>query len=517
MACSIEMKTAVTSKMAGEISSRPGRCRVAVRSQFPHSSGKDRSIGRDFRGAMAGERILIVDDDPLIQRLLEKFLQQEGYVSLTADSAAAALAAVRQHTPDLLLLDIRLPDANGLDLLKEHLLPELGDYRVIVLSGYGTRQSAEAAVLAGAFDYLTKPLTLSRLGIVIRNCLRLQRLSAEMEELSGGAVRPVSLRDLVGTSPPMQTLRDQIKRVAPFDVPVLILGESGTGKELVARAIHALSPRRKGPFVPIDCGALPDTLVEAEIFGYERGAFSGAIQAKPGKLELAENGTLLLDEIGNIPLYSQPKLLRVLQTNMVERLGSNAPTAINVRLLSATNSHLQQRVDEGAFRLDLYHRLNTVTLTVPPLRERKEDIPLLTHYMLMRANRAYQRSIRGLSAEAMAILEAYRWPGNVRELENAIRSAVILADHLIEPAHLPAQVRTVPDEPMVVSKPAMQPGESLSELRRRTSGEAERALILGALEAAGWNKAEAARRLKVDYKTLYLKMKRYQIPPTRPA
>ncbi len=466
---------------------------------------------------MADERILIVDDDPSVQHLLEQFLRGEGYAPCVAGSAAAALAAIRQQPPDLLLLDIRLPDANGLDLLKEQLLPELGDYRVIVLSGYGTGQDAEAAVLAGAFDYLTKPLALSRLAIAIRNCLRLQYLSAEMQELSGVAALPVSLRDLVGASAPMQALRDQIKRVAPFDVPVLILGESGTGKELVARAFHALSARRKGPFVPLDCGALPDTLVEAEVFGYARGAFSGATQPKPGKLELAEGGTLLLDEIGNIPLHSQPKLLRVLQTSMVERLGSNQQVSVNVRVLSATNSCLQQRVDEGSFRLDLYHRLNTVMLTVPPLRERKEDIPLLAHYMLMQANRAYQKSIRGLSAEAMATLEAYRWPGNVRELDNAVRSAVILADHLIEPTHLPQQIRAQSGEPAEMPKPAMKPGESLSQLRRRTSGEAERVSILKVLEEAGWNKAEAARRLKVDYKTLYLKMKRYQIPPARPV
>ncbi|MFM8551975.1 MAG: sigma-54-dependent transcriptional regulator [Nitrospiraceae bacterium] len=466
---------------------------------------------------MADERILIVDDDLQIQHLLEQFLRQEGYKPIVAGSAAAALDAIRRYSPDLLLLDIRLPDANGLDLLKEQLLPELGDYRVIVLSGYGTRQDAEAAVMAGAFDYLTKPLALSRLAIAIRNCLRLQHLSTEMEELSGGSLRPVSLRDLVGASAPMQALRDQIKRVAPFDVPVLILGESGTGKELVARAIHAVSARRKGPFVPLDCGALPDTLVEAEVFGYARGAFSGATQGKPGKLESADGGTLLLDEIGNIPLHSQPKLLRVLQTSMVERLGSNQPVSVDVRLLSATNSCLQQRVDEGSFRLDLYHRLNTVTLTVPPLRDRKEDIPLLAHYMLMKANQAYGKSIRGLSAEAMAMLEAYRWPGNVRELENAVRSATILADHLIEPIHLPQQIRTSAGEILEALKPAMKPGESLVQLRRRTSGEAERESILRTLEAAGWNKAEAARRLQVDYKALYLKMKRYGIPPARPG
>lgn len=466
---------------------------------------------------MAGERILIVDDDPSVQRLLEKFLLGEGYVPLAVGNATAALEAIRRERPDLLLLDIRLPDANGLDLLNEQLLPELGDYRVIVLSGYGTSQDAEAAVMAGAFDYLTKPLSLSRLAIVVRNCLRVQRLSEEMEELSGGASLPVSLRDLVGASAPMQALREQIKRVAPFDVPILILGESGTGKELVARAIHALSGRRKGPFVPLDCGALPETLVEAEVFGYARGAFSGAVQPKPGKVESAEGGTLLLDEIGNIPLHSQPKLLRVLQTNMVERLGSNRPVAVNVRVLSATNACLQQRVEEGSFRLDLYHRLNTVTLTVPPLRERKEDIPLLAHYMLMKANRAYRKSIRGLSAETMATLEAYRWPGNVRELDNAIRSAVILADNLVEPAHLPQPVLVPADEPESAPRPAMKPGESLTHLRRRTSGEAERTSILKALEEAGWNKAEAARRLKVDYKTLYLKMKRYKIPPKKPA
>jgi DNA-binding NtrC family response regulator len=464
---------------------------------------------------MANERILIVDDSPTVLHLLEKHLRHEGYTPLTASCAKEAISLMRRETPDLVLLDIYLPDANGLDLLRNHLLPELGNSRVIILSGHGARQDAEEAVLVGAYDYLSKPVSLPRLGIAIRNCLRLNELAKEVAEFSGGTVRSVSLRDLIGVSPQMVTLVEHVKQVATFDVPVMILGENGTGKELVARAIHALSPRRKGLFVPIDCGALPDTLVEAEIFGYERGAFSGAVQAKPGKLERANGGTVLLDEIGNFPPLIQPKLLRVLQSQEVERLGSRHATKVDVRVLSATNADVDRMVAEGSFRRDLYHRLNTVRITVPPLRERTGDISLLARYALLMANRAFNKQVRGISPDAMAVLDSYAWPGNVRELENCMRSAVIAAGRIVEPHHLPQQVRTMDGPPMASFEKDAQSGKSLAEVRSRAAEEAERAFILRTLEETGWNKAEAARRMKVDYKALFLRMRKYGIQKPR--
>jgi DNA-binding NtrC family response regulator len=389
-----------------------------------HRAGEDAGVTQE---TTAEARILVVDDDPQVRSMLAQFLARQRYVPLTASCAGEAVEVLGRDRPDLVLLDVRLPDADGIELLRERIQPALGRDRVIVMTGYGTREDAHRAVLHGAYDYVMKPIALPKLGIVIRNCLRLQELAREVAELSREPPGAVSLQDLVGASPQMTALVERIKQVAAFDVPVLIQGENGTGKELVARAIHALGSRRKGPFVAVDCGALPETLVEGELFGYERGAFSGAVRAKPGKIEQAGGGTLLLDEIGNIPLSIQPKLLRALQSMKVERLGGREPVSVDVRLLSATNADVERMIEEGTFRRDLYHRLNTVVLTIPPLRERVGDIPLLARYALLTASRAYKKSVVGISPEAMALLERYPWPGNVRELENCLRSAVIMA------------------------------------------------------------------------------------------
>lgn len=461
-------------------------------------------------------RILVVDDDPLVLSMLKDFLAREGYQPLTTSSAKEAMTAIRREGPDLVLLDVGLPDANGLALLREQIQPALGGQRVIVMTGDGTKEDALVAVSSGAYDYVMKPITLPKLVITIRNCLRLQELAQEMAELSRAPGQAASLRDLVGASPQMASLVDRIQQVAPYDVPVLILGENGTGKELVARVVHALSPRRTGPFVAIDCGALPETLVEAELFGYERGAFSGAVQTKPGKLEQANGGTLFLDEIGNIPPLIQPKLLRVLQEQVVERLGGRQGVPVDIRLLSATNADVDRMVAEGTFRRDLYHRLNTVAVTVPPLRERKGDIALLAHYALLMAARAYKKPVCGISPEAIALLEAFPWPGNVRELENCIRSAVIMAERVVEAEHLPAQIRGLPNKAVSPSPVAVRPGESLSQIRRRAADEAERAALVEILEATCWNKAEAARRLGVDYKTLYTKLRYHRLQGPSP-
>lgn len=460
---------------------------------------------------MSGECILIVDDDPQLLRVLAKYLSEEGYKTLSARNALEATVAVRREAPALVLLDVRLPDANGLVFLKERLQPEMGPHRVIIMTGHGTLEDAHEAVSHGAYDYVTKPIALPRLGITIRNCLRLLALDQEVKARRSAATRAVSLRDLVGASPQMVALIERIKRVATFDVPVLILGESGTGKELVAQAIHTLSGRNKGPFVPVDCGALPESLVEAEVFGYERGAFSGAVQAKPGKLEQAHGGTLFLDEMGNVPLAIQAKLLRVLQSYTVERLGGRKVMPVDLRLISATNANLDGMVEEGRFRRDLFHRLNVVVLTVPSLRERQGDISLLAHYTLMVATRDYKKPVSGISSEAMTLLEGYPWPGNVRELENCIRSAVILADKIALPDHLPLHIRRNTRESLSRSEaPPLiggRQGKTLRLIRRQAADEAERGALVQLLEETGWNKAETARRLGVDYKTLYVKLR----------
>lgn len=472
---------------------------------------------------MSGPRILIVDDDPHIQRMLEDFLRDEGFRPVGVDSTRGAVAAVRRELPDLVLLDMRLSDGNGLDLLKSQLLPELGPYRVIMLSAFASQKDAEEAVQAGAFDYVTKPVSLPKLAITIRNCLRLQTLTRELADLCGEDSAGAALSDIVGMSPAIMDLIDQIKRVAPYDVPVLILGESGVGKELVARVLHSLSGRRHAPFVPLDCGAIPHELVESELFGHEEGAFTGAGQAKPGRIQRAQGGTLLLDEVGNLPLSIQAKFLRVLQFKEFDRLGGRESVKADVRVLAATNADLEEMVKDGTFRRDLYYRLNAVALRVPALRERREDVPLLAHLLLMKANRAYRTHVQGISAQALRLMEEYDWPGNIRELDNVIRASVIVADRIIRPAHLPAHLRlkgVVPlaerdsgDQELPGEPAQMEREHSLAQIGRMAAEAAQRAAVIRALEETNWNKAEAARRLRVDYKALHLKIQRWGIHP----
>ncbi len=469
--------------------------------------------------------ILIVDDDPQIQSMLKEFLSDEGFRAVTAESTKAAIAAVRREVPDLVLLDMRLSDGNGLELLKSQLLPELGPYRVIMLSAFASHKDAEEAVQAGAFDYVSKPVSLPKLAITIRNCLRLQELTREIATLAPDGNVPVSLSDIVGMSPRILELTDQIKRVAPYDVPVLILGESGSGKELVARVLHALSGRRQASFVPLDCGAIPHELMESELFGHEAGAFTGATHVKPGRMERAEGGTLLLDEVGNLPVGVQAKFLRLLQFKEFDRLGGRSPMKADVRILAATNANLEQMVEAGTFRRDLYYRLNTVVLRVPPLRERRGDISLLAHVMLLRANRAYGTKVQGISAQALRLLEEQPWLGNIRELENSIRAAVIVADRIIRPQHLPVPLR-LPTSAEGKGGRARGEGErddeqpvpeglSLSQIGRLASEAAQRHAVIRVLEDTGWNKAEAARRLRIDYKALHQKLRRWGIHPPR--
>lgn len=470
-------------------------------------------------------RVLVVDDDPLILGMLEGYLKEEGYEPATANSAQAAAAIVRRDHPDLVILDMRLSDGTGLDLLKSQLLPELGPYRVIMLSGFVSQKDAEEAVQAGAFDYITKPVTLPKLGITIRNCLRLQELTHEVAALSGDGVKPFALSAIVGMSPAVLGMIEHIKRVSSYDVPVLILGESGTGKELVARVLHGLSTRRQATFLPLDCGAIPQDLVESELFGHEAGAFTGATQTRPGRIERAEGGTLLLDEVGNLPLAVQAKFLRVLQFKEFDRLGGRHTIQADVRILAATNANLEDMVEQGTFRRDLYFRLNTVTIRVPSLRERREDIPLLAHVSLMEANRTYKTKVQGISTDALRLLEQHQWPGNVRELENSIRAAVILADRIIRPSHLPAAIRGdghVNEAPNDLGERLTGRGRrpigdlSLADIGRYAAEEAQRAAVMQVLEDTGWNKAETARRLRTDYKALHVKLQRWGLRAPKP-
>jgi DNA-binding NtrC family response regulator len=455
---------------------------------------------------MARTRLLLVDDEPEIGWILARALGEMGFEVATAETAQAALAAFESQAPELVLLDLRLPDGDGLDVLRR--IRELDEHvPVIMLTGHGTIESAVRAMKGGAFDYLIKPVHLEEVRVVIEKALETRRLVAEVHTLRAAMRARASPEDLVGGSPAMEELRQFIARVAPYDVSILIRGESGTGKELVAHAIHGQSKRRRGPFIPLDCAALPETLVESELFGHERGAFTGATQRRLGRFELAHTGTLFLDEIGNLPLSTQMKLLRVLEDRAITRLGGRGQVPIDVRIVAATHVSFEDALREGRFREDLYHRLNEFTIQVPPLRERTEDIPVLVEHFLARLGAELEKPVPGATPEAVAALRAYAWPGNVRELRNALKRAAVLAEGTILLADLPAEVRGRAPAPGA-GGPA-RVGTALKDVVRQVVESTERDLILRTLERTRWNRSQAARLLGINHKTLYNKLREY--------
>jgi DNA-binding NtrC family response regulator len=455
---------------------------------------------------MARTRLLLVDDEPEIGWILARALGEMGFEVATAETAQAALAAFESQAPELVLLDLRLPDGDGLDVLRR--IRELDEHvPVIMLTGHGTIESAVRAMKGGAFDYLIKPVHLEEVRVVIEKALETRRLVAEVHTLRAAMRARASPEDLVGGSPAMEELRQFIARVAPYDVSILIRGESGTGKELVAHAIHGQSKRRRGPFIPLDCAALPETLVESELFGHERGAFTGATQRRLGRFELAHTGTLFLDEIGNLPISTQMKLLRVLEDRAITRLGGRGQIPIDVRIVAATHVSFEDALREGRFREDLYHRLNEFTIQVPPLRERTEDIPVLVEHFLARLGAELEKPVPGATPEAVAALRAYAWPGNVRELRNALKRAAVLAEGTILLADLPAEVRGRAPAPGA-GGPA-RVGTALKDVVRQVVESTERDLILRTLERTRWNRSQAARLLGINHKTLYNKLREY--------
>ncbi len=461
-------------------------------------------------------KILVVDDEPEISWAFAKVLGEDGYEILMAKNGKEALAKVEREQPDVVFLDVKLPGMDGLSILRK-IKEERHAQLVIMLTGHEDVKTAVEAMKLGAYDYLIKPLPNERLKIIVQHALETMTLSRQVNTLSQEISKRVTLERIIGTSVQMQRVFELVRKVATHDVTVLLRGMSGTGKELIARAIHEESHRREQPFIPIDCATLPETLVESEIFGYERGAFTGALDRKPGRFELAQHGTLFLDEVGNLSPHVQMKLLRVLQEREVERLGGKSAIPVDVRLIAATNMDLEGLMKRGAFRDDLYHRLNVFTIILPPLREREGDLEVLSKYFLDRFNRELNKQVQAFSEEAMALMHRYPWPGNVRELENAIKSAVILAEDRILPQHLPAPLMSAsvqPQTPLETSSLTGQTAartETLKVTSKQAAKEAERELIIKTLLSCHWNKAKAARRLGIDYKTLYNKMKAYGI------
>jgi DNA-binding NtrC family response regulator len=447
--------------------------------------------------------ILVVDDEPNVRESFRLVLE-DAYDVIDVPDGAAALDVVRTSSVDLVLLDIRLPEMDGIEVLERLKALDEG-VEVILVTAVKTVRTAVAAMKLGAFDYVTKPFDEDELLSLVRRALQKRSLEREVTFLRGELARQHDREDIVGEHPEMQKLSRLITQVARTTTTVLITGESGTGKELIARAIHHRGPRRDKPFVPVNPAAIPESLVESELFGHEKGAFTGAHQRKLGRFELAQGGTLFLDEIGLLRPEVQAKLLRVLQEREIERVGGTHPIKIDVRIVAATNLDLKRAVASGAFREDLYYRLNVVPIAVPPLRDRIEDLPLLVDHFIRRYNHECNKRIEALTPDALAALSSYSWPGNVRELQNIVERTVVLVDGpLISAADLPLDLTISPTRP-----------GSTSDKRRVDLNEAsdrfERLIVQRVLEEARGNVSEAARVLGLHRNSLKVKLARWKL------
>lgn len=461
------------------------------------------------------KKILVVDDEPEHCLVVSQALNSAGYHTVVAHDGPRAIALCREHRFDLHLLDIRMHPLDGLQVLQD-LRSQRPEAQAIMLSAFAEVDIAVKCMKLGAYDFLSKPINLGELLITVANALKSMELQHEVETLRSQLEIQQSPDQLLGESPAMQELMRTIEQIARHNLTVMIRGESGTGKELTARALHTLSQRCQAPFVSVDCATLPETLVESELFGYERGAFTGAVGQKIGRFEQAGEGTLFLDEIGNIPVSVQVKLLRVLQERRFCRLGGKTDHHFKASVITATNVDLEKAIREGRFREDLYYRLNEFMLRLPPLRERRGDIPLLIKHFLDLFNRQFEKSVEGLAPDVMSWFMNYAWPGNVRELKNLIKRGVVLADRWIESAHLPegtlAPFEKKPPAAMGEQEvPARTGGQSLKEIVKQETSRIERQVILRTLEETRWNRSATAKRLDIDYKTLYNKMKEYHI------
>jgi two-component system response regulator AtoC len=465
--------------------------------------------------ANAVATVLVADDDRTIRRNLVRLLESEGYRALEAADGVEALARIRAEGPDAVLLDLKMPGRDGLDVLGE-LGPALADLPVIVVTAFGGSAAAIEAMRRGAYDYLTKPFDLDEVLLTLRRALRQRALAFEVKALrtqagdgpgeeDGGA--DVAEPELIGRSAAMRAVFKAIGLAAATDAAVLIWGESGTGKELAAAALHRHSARAGGPFIRVNCGALPEGLIESELFGHERGAFTGADRQKPGRFERADGGTIFLDEVGELPLPAQAKILRVLQQREFERVGGTETLRTDARVISATHRDLAREVAAGRFREDLYYRLNVARIVIPPLRERPEDIPPLAEYILRRVERRHGWGALALSPEALSAIRERPWPGNVRQLENALARAVIAArGRTILPEHLDADESADPAIPAV--------GDASESLPLRALlAEVERRAIHRALLACGGNRTKTAERLGISRRQLFDKIREYDLHP----
>jgi two-component system NtrC family response regulator len=454
---------------------------------------------------MKNTLILAVDDDAGQRRLIEFWLKEEGYQVITAADGAAGLEAFESKSPALVISDIRMPGLSGLDMLGR-IKAVSPDTPVILITAFGTVSDAVDAMKLGAADYVLKPVNPDELKLNVQRALEHQDLVVENRYLRDFAGTTFRFENIVGASKKMRDIFDVSLQVARRDSTVLLTGESGTGKELLAKALHQNSLRSSQPFITINCGAIPENLIESELFGHRKGSFTGALTDRTGKFEAANQGTVFLDEIGELPMNLQVRLLRVIQEREIDKIGYPKPIPINVRIIAATNRNLRTQIEDGQFREDLFYRLSVVTIELPPLRERRDDIPLLLQHFLKKHSARYQLPTPSLAEDALDVLTRYEWPGNVRELENAIESLVVLGkSDVIRSEDLPAHIRNARSRVSAISLQLPDEGISLEEV--------EKEIIVQALEKHQGNQTRAARYLDISRKTLIYRMEKFGLMP----
>lgn len=451
-------------------------------------------------------KILIVDDESQIRNILRHLLKDEGYSVRAVDNGYKAIQLVPEFKPDLILMDQRMPGINGIDTM-EKIKASYPEQTIVILTAHGAVSFAVDAIKKGAYDYLEKPFDNDKLLILIHRAIEHRNMSSEISRLRNSVRSKYSFENIIGQSKGMNQVLEQVKCVCETDATVLLLGESGVGKDVIANAIHFNSLRREKPLIAINCGAIPAHLIESELFGYEKGAFTDAKEAKPGKFELANGGTLFLDEIAELPLESQVKLLRILEEKKVTRLGGRKSIPVDFRLVSATNQKLEKYIDQGKFRLDLYYRLNIFTIEIPPLKDRKDDIPLLIDFFINKFSKKFNQEVLDVSQQAINRLVNFNWPGNIRDLENAIQSSLILAQgNSIREEHLPLRIRGYNeiDDSVVLDG-------GLDRKVRQLNSQLEKELILEALRDCNYNRQKTAEQLQISRKTLFNKMKQHDL------
>lgn len=454
-------------------------------------------------------RILVVDDEESIREFLEIMLKKEGYEITLAEDGQKAKDLLAKKSFDMIISDLQMPHVTGIELLK-HVKETAPEIVFMMITAFGTTETAVEAMKMGAYDYITKPFKIDEVRLNIQNALRSRNLEVENRTLKKELGKEYSFQSMVGNSQAMHAIFDLVKRVSQTPTNVLVTGESGTGKEVVAKAIHFNGPLKDKPFVTINCGAIPENLMESEMFGHKKGSFTGAVVDKAGLFEVADSGTLFLDEVGELPLTIQVKLLRAIQERVIRRVGATDDMKVDVRIIAATNRNLEEMVQKSTFRQDLYYRLNVINIKTPGLRERRDDIPLLANHFLKKYNERMNKNIGGISTEAMEILKKYDYPGNVRELENLIERTVALeGGSMILPESLPPMVNTTSGRKMASSN-EIEIGDDGVDLEK-VMGQIEKELLIKAIHSAGGVKKRAAKLLHISFRSMRYRIEKYNL------